>query len=474
MGPLQAAKTGYKYVLMMIDSFSKFMIASPLREQTATTVTEAIIKDLFCRFGLPEIIVSDQGTQFMSATFEDLMNLWGIKHNKTVAYHQSANGQVERFNRTLSDMIVTTTQGRDWPFTLPHLCFAYNTSVNQQIGQSPFFITHGFDPLLPSESALKISRKTYTDISIYVQEANARLNLAKEIVKENLQKCAEKMRKYQNHTKIIPWTEGMLILKRKVGKIGKFDNRFEGPFRLISVETPNLKLKKLSGDFEEFLAHMDQCKPFAETNNDEIRKKDKKIFADKNIEEEESDESEEEIQINSVKICENFCENVAKKCATPHNFPLCSNFAPLFSDSAHEFSYLLENDPFNNLDISQDSQSNKFPTYHHHHHHQAMPNSRNSGVSVDVSGDEEEYDPFPKAPPSKKQRNEEKTEEKSDEKPKKNEMGKNESKLGLTEEEIDKNVEKLMQVIERKYKEAREKKKAEKKGEIGVQTEPIP
>nr|CAD2206442.1 unnamed protein product [Meloidogyne enterolobii] len=196
MGPVPKAKSGYKYVLMVVDSFSKMMIPIPLREQQAETVMNAIITHVITKFGVPETIVSDQGTQFVSTIFKEVAELFAIKLNTTTPYHQSANGQCERYNRTLADMVATTTKGKNWPEALPLLAFAYNTSFNNQIGETPFFVAHGYQARLPSENAINRIEKE-EETSGYVQELKERMDEVHNRVRAKLNLNMEKMRQQQ-------------------------------------------------------------------------------------------------------------------------------------------------------------------------------------------------------------------------------------------------------------------------------------
>nr|CAD2147159.1 unnamed protein product [Meloidogyne enterolobii] len=261
MGPLPMAKSGYKYILMIVDSFSKMMIPVPLREQLAGTVMEAIITHLITKFGVPECLVSDQGTQFLSTIFKDVSELFGIKLQTTTPYHQSANGQCERYNRTLADMISTTTRGKDWPQTLPLLAFAYNTSINSQVGETPFFIAHGWNARLPSENALNKPEKEYENMTIYARELKERMREAHNRVKNKLDLNVEKMKRLQKSIKTIDWNEGDLVLVKREEKGTKFDFKFRGPLQIIRVEKPNLVLEDPESG-ERKIIHMDKCKPY--------------------------------------------------------------------------------------------------------------------------------------------------------------------------------------------------------------------
>nr|CAD2208261.1 unnamed protein product [Meloidogyne enterolobii] len=261
MGPVPMAKSGYKYVLMIVDSFSKWMAPIPLRNQLAGTVTDALINHIITKFGVPECIVSDQGTQFMSTVFKEVAELFGIRLHTTTPYHQSANGQCERYNRTLADMISTTTRGKDWAQALPLLAFAYNTSLNLEIGQTPFFVTHGWNARLPSENALNKQENEYENTTEYARELKKRMEGVYRDVKNRLESNAEKMKRQQKLVKSIEWLEGDLVLIKREDKGNKFDYKFRGPFKIVRVERPNLVVEEQAGR-EAITVHMDKCKKY--------------------------------------------------------------------------------------------------------------------------------------------------------------------------------------------------------------------
>ncbi|KAL7073689.1 hypothetical protein ACQ4LE_007495 [Meloidogyne hapla] len=266
MGPVPKARSGYKYILMVVDSFSKMMIPIPLREQQAETVMNALLAHVITKFGVPECLVSDQGTQFMSTIFKDVGELFGIKLQTTTPYHQSANGQCERYNRTLADMIGTTTKGKNWPEVLPLLAFAYNTSLNMQIGETPFFVAHGWQARLPSENELNKGEKGNEDVSMYVQELRERVKEVHDRVKNKLDLNVERMKRQQKFTNSIEWKEGDLVLTKIEEKGSKFGNKFQGPYQIIRVEKPNLVLEDPESGLNKTV-HVDKCKRYHREGN---------------------------------------------------------------------------------------------------------------------------------------------------------------------------------------------------------------
>ena len=89
-----------------MDYFSRWPKARPLRHANATSVATFIYKKIICRYELPKVIQSDQGTHFVNQVIEQLTERFRIRHSLSSAYHPQSNGLVERFNRTLCEGIV--------------------------------------------------------------------------------------------------------------------------------------------------------------------------------------------------------------------------------------------------------------------------------------------------------------------------------------------------------------------------------
>ena len=95
-----------KYLLVVMDYFTEWAEAVPLRDQTAA---EAVIK-ICCSFGVPDILHSDQGRNFESHLFHQVLSAFGIKKSRTTAYYPQGDGMVERFNRSLLQLLLCYTE----------------------------------------------------------------------------------------------------------------------------------------------------------------------------------------------------------------------------------------------------------------------------------------------------------------------------------------------------------------------------
>ena len=138
---LEPTHNGLENVLVLTDVFSKYTLAIPTRDQRASTVAQVLVTEWFSKFGVPARIHSDQGRNFESVLIQQLCGLYNIEKSRTTPYHPAGNGQCERFNRTLHDLLRTlpTSRKRDWHSCLPQLLYAYNTTPHQSTGESPFF-----------------------------------------------------------------------------------------------------------------------------------------------------------------------------------------------------------------------------------------------------------------------------------------------------------------------------------------------
>ncbi|GFX22285.1 hypothetical protein TNCV_2951261 [Trichonephila clavipes] len=117
IGPLPPSN-GYTYCLTMIDRFSKWPEAQPLKDITAETVAEAFFSSWVSRFGTPAILTTDRGRQFESSLFKALSKLLGVQKCRTTGYHPQANGMIEKLHRPLKSAIKCHATER-WTEVLP-------------------------------------------------------------------------------------------------------------------------------------------------------------------------------------------------------------------------------------------------------------------------------------------------------------------------------------------------------------------
>ncbi|GFS23840.1 Pol polyprotein [Elysia marginata] len=148
---LERASDGREHVLVLTDIFTKWTVAVPVHDQTTKTVVRVLINDWILKYGAPQQLHSDQGRSFEAAVVKELCEQYQIKKTRTTAYHPAGNGQTERYNKTMFNLLRTLTpeEKRRWPQLLPELVFWYNTTSHSTTGHSPYLLLFGREPRLP-------------------------------------------------------------------------------------------------------------------------------------------------------------------------------------------------------------------------------------------------------------------------------------------------------------------------------------
>ncbi|XP_075141564.1 uncharacterized protein LOC142217269 [Leptodactylus fuscus] len=145
IGPLSIpSRTGKRYILTVVDYATRYPEAVALSSTRADVVAKALV-GIFSRVGFPREMLTDQGTQFMSALMQGLCKVTEVQHLVTSPYHPQTNGLCERFNGTLKQMLrmLVESHGPDWEPYLPHLLFAYREVPQASTGFSPFELLYG-------------------------------------------------------------------------------------------------------------------------------------------------------------------------------------------------------------------------------------------------------------------------------------------------------------------------------------------
>lgn len=222
---LEPSHNGLENVLVMTDIFSKFTVAIPTRDQRASTVAQVLVTEWFCKFGVPGRLHSDQGRSFEGNLIQQLCCLYGITRSHTTPYHPAGNGQCERFNRTMHNLLRTlpASRKRDWASCLPQLVFCYNTTPHQSTGESPHFLMFGQDPQLPVDFLLgRVRESEAGTVHDWVREHEARLQVAFEGARERLASAAARRKDYHDkRVKEMPLSEGQRVYLRNVGVRGR-------------------------------------------------------------------------------------------------------------------------------------------------------------------------------------------------------------------------------------------------------------
>ncbi|GBC30564.2 putative integrase core domain protein [Rhizophagus irregularis DAOM 181602=DAOM 197198] len=248
VGPLNETGKGNKYIVVAIDYFTKWVEARALREATANEVTEFLWEDIICRHGCPKKIISDRGTHFNNRMMEKLVERCGINHRLSTPYHPETNGLVERFNRTLCELLAKLG-GQDWDRNIPSVLFAYRTKKHKSSNMQPFYVTYGREARIPldkDENKMTMMERVKTLIEDLLK--------IRFKVKENLMKAQVKQKGYHDEKYKIKEEfeigEKVLLYEawREKQWSGKLQEKWKGPYVIHEkLLNGSYRLKELNG-----------------------------------------------------------------------------------------------------------------------------------------------------------------------------------------------------------------------------------
>lgn len=238
VGPLTPTYSNNKYLLTFQDDLSKYVIAIPLPNQEAATVAKAFVTKIICSYGIPQTLVTDQGTNFCSQLFKNTCKLLHIKHINCTSYHPQSNGALERSHRTLKEYLRSFIQSDqlNWDEFIPYACFTYNTTPHKSTNFTPFELLFGHLAELPSSIA-KPPEVIY-NYDDYASELKLRLQQCHEKARELLIKNKESSKTYYDrrvHDLEIQMGDKVL-LKNETGN--KLDSLYTGPYTVVSIDSP--------------------------------------------------------------------------------------------------------------------------------------------------------------------------------------------------------------------------------------------
>ena len=178
-GPFPPSNDGYRYILAIIDGYSKWCTLVPLKTISATEVSSKILSSWIAIYGPPEKLHSDRGTCFTSEILREMCKNYGIRKTETSPYYPKGNSIVERLFKTVKDYIYCCSQsrGKHWIEVLWQVEAATRTTFNHTIGMTPFEIVFRRPPTFMFSSAKSEVIKDFEKKLIALTEKAVRKNI---------------------------------------------------------------------------------------------------------------------------------------------------------------------------------------------------------------------------------------------------------------------------------------------------------
>jgi hypothetical protein len=267
IGPLPTTTHGNKFILVIGDYHSRYMTAYALPDQRANTVVKAFHEYQLTE-GFVNIVHTDQGTNFMSEYYNQYCEMTGSKHTNTCAFRPMSDGLVERFNRTLKDMLACFCSENQisWDMMLKELCFAYNSSRHSTTDVTPFELFKGRKPFNDPEFCEHRVPEGTPNREAALETLMMRMHRVREYAAKHVTwKLIRQKRYYDKDVKYRSLHIGQAVWyyrpNRKIGVNPKLSTPWDGPFVIISKYGDYLyRIQKTQND-QPIVTHLDKLKP---------------------------------------------------------------------------------------------------------------------------------------------------------------------------------------------------------------------
>ena len=277
---LPKTKTGHDAIVVFVDRLSKMAHFVPTKTAiTAPQLAQIFFDHVFRLHGMPKTIISDRDPRFTSLFWEALYKTLDTKLAMSTAFHPQTDGQTERTNRTLEQMLrgYVSYRQNDWDKYLTPAEFAYNNAKQTSTQLSPFLLVYGQHPLVPSSLINQINQPPTVKTTV---EFLMNLRELLRIAKDNLQQAQESQARYANQSRILKQfqvgdkvlvsTNHLLPPMEQTRKSRKLRPKFTGPYRITQVISPvNYKLNLPESFHAHPTFHVSTLEPFLE-NSDEF------------------------------------------------------------------------------------------------------------------------------------------------------------------------------------------------------------
>ena len=280
-GPLPLTKGKRRYIMVIKDFLTKYVWLIPLRTKTASEVAGAFVAEFICQAGVPEMVVSDKGNEFVNKLLKNVSRVLGVNRISTTPYMPRSDGFVENHNKTLKDQLfhyIDTLKQDDWDVYLPTVQLMYNSTVSLATGFTPMFLMTGREVRMPSfdhverEKVEMVKDALSNDYVLkMVQSMRAYQDFAANLGSKNKERYNVRVRKplefveYEEGQEFLrvkrPTTTFKSATEEEAWKISvKLLERFEGPYKVIRKISPVLYDADIDGI--ETRVHAGNMKPY--------------------------------------------------------------------------------------------------------------------------------------------------------------------------------------------------------------------
>ena len=295
-GPLTVSHLGNAFIVVIKDALTRYTETIAVKKNDAQSVAYAFIHSIIYRHGAVELLISDNGREFVNRLWRQVAQLLNIKHITITAYNPRANGLAENHMRPMKDSIsiYCDESQKDWDLHLNGITMSYNTTVNTQTGFTPYYMMYGREARMPNELWLRAFSQA-KGVLPFVTNMVKVLTKAWEIVEGSKPKEVARMNAGvhpKRHLKFADYKVGDFIMMCVVPKpttLGwieakhrkvnlKLQPRYAGPYQIVKWVSPVVYIIKVDGtnrvihavNMKPYLGKKDALTPYVEPGYEHV------------------------------------------------------------------------------------------------------------------------------------------------------------------------------------------------------------
>ena len=274
VGPLELTTSGNRYIVVVTEYLTKWVEAQAIPDKKGSTIAKYLFREIYARYGTPERMISDQGTEFLNETVEALNKIMRVNGIHTTPYRPQTNGLTERTNQTLCNAIYRCSLEKDdeWDEWLHTVLYAYRDKEHSSTKFTPSFLMHGFQMNTPlvieKRKGLSDEDKIVVTARQYGELIGERLTDARKTALENKKKGSERQkRNYDKKIKETKYKIGQYVLYWRTDLEqthgNKFKDKYRGPYIIHEVyDNGTYKLRETDGRILKKPINGDKLKEF--------------------------------------------------------------------------------------------------------------------------------------------------------------------------------------------------------------------
>lgn len=265
VGPLPRTHSGNSFILTLQDDLTKFAWASPMENHEANTVAQHFVTKFVCLHGIPQSLVTDCGTEFLSNVFKEVCKLLKIRQTSTTPYHPQSNGSLERSHRSLAEYLRNFI-GRDqlnWDTRIPYAMFCHNSTVHSATKFQPYHLVYGNSVKIPT--SLTNEPEPQYNYNDYQYEVKRQMQEAQALARSNLLEAKSKSKEqYDKTAKHQSFEIGQKVLLQEKAPKNKLAPKWLGPYEILDINPTNKNVTIKKSNKKTQTVHQNLLKLFHE------------------------------------------------------------------------------------------------------------------------------------------------------------------------------------------------------------------